>query len=220
MTAAERLCLEPPITHWQDYLGCDGHITCWTVLERATYQALLSNGVLTAPASLATPDFREAYQWLIECMMQVGMHPPGPDLTPWWCWICREPGHPLPYRDDVQTFVDGVVLQLRLPSRSVLPSCFDLWHWPLNGWYIYEDDADDAAFDAFRAQSAEQTVRDCIAASWHRVFDLSTMLGEAEPADTRSIQGCYWVLRAVDVVDVIEIETLDFIDDDDCAAGA
>jgi hypothetical protein len=209
--------LEPPITHGQDYLSRDGHITCWTVLERPTYQTLLSNGALTAPASLADPDFSRAYHWLIECMMQAGMNPPSTGLTPWWCWILREPGHPQPYREDLQTLSDGVVLKLRLPLRSVLPSCFDLWHWPLNGWYIHDGDADDAAFNAFRAQSDELTVRDCIEASWRRVFDLNTMLGETEPADTRSIQGCYWVLRAVDVVDVIEIETLDFIDDDDCA---
>lgn len=187
-------------------------------MERATYQTLLSNGVLTAPASLADPDFSPAYQWLIECMMQAGMNPPSTGLTPWWCWISREPGHPQPYREDVQAFGDGVVLKLRLPSRHVLPSCFDLWHWALNGWYIHDGDADDAAFDAFRARSDVQTVRDCIEPSWRRVFDLDTMLGEAEPVDTRSIQGYYWVQRAVDVVDLIEIETLDFIGDDDCGA--
>jgi hypothetical protein len=82
----------------------------------------------------------------------------------------------------------------------------------------HDGDADDAAFGAFRARGDMQTVRDCIEASWRRVFDLDTMLGEAEPVDTRSIQGCYWVLRAVDVVDLIEIETLDFIGDDDCVA--
>lgn len=208
--------MKSAIAHWQDHLSCDGHITCWTVLERATYRALLSHGVLTAQASRADLDFKRAYGWLIECMAQAEMSPPAADATPWWCWIRREPEHPQPYREDVQSLVDGVVLKLRLPSRHVLPSCFDLWHWPLNGWYIHDGEADDAAFDAFRAQSDEHTVRDCIEASWCRVFDLDTMLGEVQLADTRSIQGCYWELRAVDVVGVIEIEALDF--NDDCAA--
>jgi hypothetical protein len=61
--------------------------------------------------------------------------------------IRRDEGHAEPYIEDVEELDDPVVLKLSLPSSLIVLSCFDLWHFALNRWYVWDSEADQVAFE-------------------------------------------------------------------------
>lgn len=118
-------------------------------MERSTWQLLETSGTLKCPASQANDDsiFQQAYEWMNASMTDAGLPAPAENLTPWWCWIRRESDHPHPYIEDLRGHEDPVVLKLSTPSHLIALSCFDLWHFALNRWYVPTSDEDDADFD-------------------------------------------------------------------------
>ncbi|GAB7533709.1 hypothetical protein PS3A_61260 [Pseudomonas sp. 3A(2025)] len=209
--------MKTTLRHWQQFFAEDGMLTAWMIVERPVYRALLRRYELTVPVQKADPDFKAAYRWLRRTMKQLGMAPPAAGLTPWWCWIQREDDHPAPYRNDLESCKDPVVLKLRLPADQVILSCYDQWHCVLNRWYCYENEAQEHAFDCLKADNQRRTATAWMEASWVRIFDLDRQWGELTPALQRSVQGCFWSMKALDVLDVIEAEALDFFEDEDCS---
>lgn len=203
------------VRHWQQYFAEDGMLTAWMVVERPVHRALLRHGELTVPVQKAEPGFKSAYRWLRRTMKQVGIYPPATGLTPWWCWIQREAGHPVPYRDDLEGYKDPVVMKLRLPTDLVILSCMDQWHCVLNRWYSHENEVQKHAFDRLKADNQRRMATAWMEASWVRIFDLDRQWGEPAPALQRSIQGCFWSMKSVDVLEIIEPDMLDWFEWDD-----
>ena len=142
-------------------------------------------------------------------MLEAGILAPEPNLSPWWCWVNRGPDNPQPYTEDLDGLDDPIVLQLSIPSTQIALSCFDLWHFVLNRSYVYSSQDDELAFD--RAQAATQKgssgeilLEAKLRASWTAVFDLDQTKVDMGPFESKSIQGCFWVLRHDQVTAVLE----------------
>lgn len=207
--------MDGAICRWRQHFSQEGYLHCWTIMERSTYQALMRDGFLTVPQAFAEPEFTAAYRWLGARMADVGLAAPAAGITPWWCWVQRDTGHPMPYRDDLLGCADPVVLKLRLPVGDVVLSCFELWHCVLNRWYISSSDVDEAEFELLQASADGVITATRREASWAKVFDLEHLFHEKTDINERSIQGTYWLLRAEDVESVLGAETLDVCDVDD-----
>jgi hypothetical protein len=171
-------------------------------MERSTWHLLESQGELTCPASKADNDpmFQAAYAWMKTSMIDAGIAPPMPGLTPWWCWVRRGNNHPEPYVEDLCGNDDPVVLQLSIPSHLVVLSCFDLWHFVLNRSYVYTSELDDQEFDralqmAPNGSAAALRLEDRLRISWAAIFELDHCAVNMRPLEAKSIQGCFWTLR-------------------------
>jgi len=178
-------------------------VRAWIILEAEAWALLQANGRLTCPRHLAcgTEEFVPAYAWMRDRLVDAGIAPPAENLTPWWCWVQRDGEHPAPFAEDTAGVEVPVVLQLRLPTDAVALSCFDLWHWVLNGWFLPASTAEGDAFNAELVFTGETpAIGEKRRASWARIFDLGNMLGEPLPLEARCIQGCFWELRLSDVV--------------------
>lgn len=184
-------------------------------MERSTWQLLKAQGVLTCPISRAIddPTFQDAYAWIKDSMTSAGIRAPASDLSPWWCWVRREQSHPEPYIEDVEGLLDPVVLKLSLPSEQIVLSCFDLWHFVLNKWYVWASELDEQEFDRAMKNAEEGSVAALqlqrrMEESWSAIFELDQTAVDMGPFEAKSIQGCFWTLRLADVTAVIERHAL------------
>jgi hypothetical protein len=170
-------------------------------MERSTWQLLEANGSLTCPAPMADddPTFQTAYEWMSSAMASAGLSAPAENLTPWWCWVRRGADSPMPYREDLDGLEDPVVLQLFVPSNLIVLSCFDLWHFVLNRFYVPDSAEDEAQFDLDIAATepgsdAAVELEAKLQKSWSAIFELDQALVDVGTFETKSIQGCFWTL--------------------------
>lgn len=199
------------IQKWQSRMASSAEIECWTIMARSTWTLLIANNTLTCPASKAENDpiFTHAYEWMKASMTEAGLHAPTPGLTPWWCWVKREANQYLPYLEDLNGLEDPVVLQLSVPASEVALSCFDLWHYVLNQFYIPASEEDSAEFenawDVAKGQPESVTqLEQRLRKSWQAIFDLNQSRVGMGPVESRSIQGCFWTLKQDWVLAVLE----------------
>ena len=195
----------------QPYLDADGLLTAWMSVPQAAWQQVTMHGQLQCPAHLSDdePSFQLAYAWMIECMAEVGLHRPGPELNPLWCWI--HAGTPDRKPSDDMVGSDHYLLTLRLDPARVLASDFHYWHYCLNYWPITRTSQTSDDYDAylsaighnyFRTKPLPTPHHTTILASWRQIFDL-TYHPDDEPPDPfedRRIQGVLWMLKAEDIV--------------------
>jgi hypothetical protein len=158
--------------------------------------------------------FQQAYNWMKASMAQAGIPEPAPGLSPWWCWVKRGGDSPKPYVEDLRSLEDPVVLQLSIPAHLVALSCFDLWHFVLNRFYVYASEDDEAQFDHALSNAKEGSEAALLLEqrrqdSWHAIFDLDQTCVDLGPFESKSIQGCFWIMDAKYVTAVLEPVDLD-----------
>lgn len=203
------------IQKWQMKLSKKGRVTCWTLMERSTWQLLETEGVLTCPISAANDDpiFQDAYAWMKDSMASAGILAPEPGLSPWWCWVRSGENHPEPYIEDAEGLHDPVALQLSVPAEQIVLSCFDLWHFVLNKCYVWTSELDEQDFDRAMENAEEGSdtalqLQRRMQKSWSAIFELDQTAVDMGPFEAKSIQGCFWTLRLADVTAVIERDAL------------
>lgn len=155
-------------------------------------------------------------------MIEVKIFPPKKVRYPVWAWYqwegkrkrrdVREKG----YAERGEKIVQ---LTIEVDDKDVLLSDFDLFHYPLNYWYLPLDESDDVAFESdyiragftwhdlkdFTIQSEEMLLlRERIIKSWDLIFDLDKkddgwLYGSLE---TKSIQATLWQVNLEQVVRV------------------
>lgn len=194
----------------------------WTIQHYLTYEHFQKSGILRANEDFlfCGDELRYAYDWMREKMIFAGLTPPQAMRYPMWAWYqwegqrkrrdMRESGHAKRGEKIVQ-------LTIEVEDQSVLLSDFDLFHHPLNGWYLPLDEKDDLEFEklyesfgySFQDLSNPdiqtndmKQLRNKIVLSWDRVFfrereDNGWLYRKNE---NRSIQATFWELRLEQVV--------------------
>ena len=196
----------------------------WTIQHYRAYEQMQECGVLRANEEhlFCEDDFRYAYDWMSEKMINCGIVPPQTARYPVWAWYqwegkrkrrdMREGGHAKRGEKIVQLTID-------IDAHDVLLSDFDLYHYPLGHWYLAKDEKDDLAFDARcealgysfsdlkdnKIQTDEmKQLRADIVASWDRIFTLEQeddgwLYGNN---NKKTIQATFWELRIEQVLKV------------------
>lgn len=194
----------------------------WTIQHYPAYEKMLETGILIAHEDhlFCQDDFRYAYDWMSNKMLEANLAPPDNVRYPIWAWYqwegkrkrrdMREGG----YANRGEKIVQ---LTIEVDDKEVLLSDFDLFHYPLHYWYLPLDESDDAAFESeytnagftwpdlenFQIQSPEMLLfRERIIKSWDRIFDLGRkddgwLYGGIE---TKSIQATLWQVTLKQVV--------------------
>lgn len=149
-----------------------------------------------------------AYRWMAERLCEHASPPPGVSL-PVWVWHTHDPDHPRPDLRRHRPQGRGVLLELQIAPERVLLSDFELWHYPLNDWYLgteVESEAFEAScaargleWDGFRADPELSTQ---VEASWMRCLDLDWHVPDwaGKPRGRKQLQGVLWELRPEDLV--------------------
>lgn len=194
----------------------------WTIQHHSAYENLQKIGILRANEDylFCENDFLYAYDWMSEKMISAGITPPSGVQYPIWAWYqwegkrkrrdMREGGHATRGEKIVQ-------LTIEVDDQDVMLSDFDLFHYPLNRWYLPIDEKDDSEFEKrygsfgysyhdlsdldIQADDMKQ-LRSEIISSWDRVFllekeDSGWLYGQNEG---KSIQATFWELRLDQVV--------------------
>lgn len=160
-------------------------IRLWTIQPIAVWDALQRDPILRVDAerARAVGNYRhwpDAYDWLRGKMRErIAGYAGG---LCWWAWFNPKPD----LRSHFGRFTPSnegpyVRLELAVDPETVLLSDFNDWHHVLNGWFLSDDEDDDAA----------DTTR--LVASWDAIFTIDP---------TQSIQATFEELRRADVVAV------------------
>lgn len=141
-----------------------------------------------------------AYNWMIDQMkIRIGKSPNGIKY-PIWCWFMWEGRW---YRPDKRRSGYGprgtplIVIEMDIPKSEILLSDFDLWHYPLNNWYLPASEQDDMKLD-------ENEKLLTMEKSWCRVFDINKeddgyLYGKN---NSKSIQGTIWEIKSEYIMNI------------------
>jgi len=182
-------------------------VRLWTVQNEFFWERLEAVGEITADLALVAAGlccegerFRNAYEWLARRMDEkIGGRPlPGAmPLWAWWQWCGETRARPdLRASGHLPKGERGVRIEFEIDPALVVLSDFNLWHFPLNYWYIGESEEDSESFDAElaargldpHARNLPGSVRRRIEGSWERVFDLDSGRGRSE----KCVQATLW----------------------------
>ncbi|WP_201372416.1 DUF3841 domain-containing protein [Ktedonobacter robiniae] len=184
----------------------------WTMQPLYVWEILQRDGILYGPAEAPelVRDFtqwRTAYHWLIEQMEQRIGPRPNPEAYPLWAWY--QYYGPKQCRPDLRnrhldSGMKGIRIEFEIAEDQILLSDLDMWHSPLNAWYLGLSEEEDEAFYAEVEGQGIQYVecmshpvyRARIVQSWERIFDINNV-HESEywgNPQTQRIQGTFWQL--------------------------
>ncbi len=164
--------------------------------------------------------WRMAYDWLVEQMVNRGMARPGPEVYPVWAWHqWAGPGRPCPdlRTSSLKSWAERerhVLLTLNVPDHEVLVSDYDAWHWCLNYWF-YGTQREAQAFERRCKQQGQSYYRNKplgsaelhheVRASWAQALDIerSRRLTGSKKSN-QVLQATFWTLKHEHVVSAVE----------------
>jgi len=171
-------------------------------------EALHRQGFVAGDRSrICFEDFEGPYRWMAARMAE--RLPPPPDGTeawPVWAWSrWRGLDAPDPLAEEYAGQDLWIVAFDARPEDALL-SCFESWHYVLNGWYLpdlHAQDEGEAEGEAFDAELEAAGVRwldrpwpspfrERAEASWERVFDVRE--------GTQDVQATLWRIDAARIV--------------------
>ena len=176
-------------------MGSD-YITLWTYQAPEVLKMILEDGIAYCDFkddfALETQEFAHAYDWMCEQMKLRITPPESPNAKfPFWAWKYyngKKEAKPRRTYDNMRPAQEAVFMELKIHKSRVLCSDFELWHFPLGGWSLSEEDIED--------QKKKEE-------GWNLIFDESFnepyFTGGVKWED-RPIQATFWCIKKEDVV--------------------
>lgn len=181
----------------------------WTINRYEVWEIFQYEAVFRADPVYVDEWFRYPYSWYIRQMEKAIPRLPGAQ-TPIWAW-CQYRGNKQPCPDlrhiragfpDGET---GVRIALDVPDELVLLSDFEMWHYPLNWWYLPRSEEDEKLFEKELVaqglslplpEDLPSPLRARMEKSWENIFDLAFYWEELNrPREEKSIQATLWEIR-------------------------
>src|SRR5437016_2513700 len=123
----------------------------WTIQTEEAWRQMQEMGCLRADAAYMDQDFIQPYVWMAEQMERcIGPRPKGVEypVWGWYQWAGENRARPdLRASAHLPKGRRGVRIEFEIAGQLVLLSDFDLWHFPLNYWYLPASEQDDKAFE-------------------------------------------------------------------------
>lgn len=208
------------ISSLYDTVFGDDKLKLWTIQEYVVWEKIKTNGFYRTTIDFISRDFYFAYLYMIKQMekrLRIRRHH---NEFPIWAWYqfdgekkkpdLRRHGH-------LPKGTRGILIEFEIDDRYVLLSDFELWHYPLNYWYLPESEEDDNNFETELVKRGlnfyrEKPLSDLfyhkkIERSWEKIFDLDWKDEKGEIARSRhykSIQGTLWELKFNQVLKIKE----------------
>lgn len=175
----------------------------WTMQPVAVYEEIMNTGTyICNPNKVGEPSFLDRYDWLNGKLNEVDQRPENVNY-PVWAWYRFDGKEKKP---DLRHSCYGprgekmVCLELEVPGEKVLLSDFDLWHFPLNGWWLdecffdeYSEEDYDKNHEWFKSLSTEE--QDALKEkSWEQIFDITPYENDWIKKG-EYVQAVFWVLK-------------------------
>lgn len=175
----------------------------WTMQYRHVLDVLEKDGVYRTDAALIDmPEFLVPYDWLCNKLNEKS---PKPDNVqyPIWAWFrfnSKEKKPDLRHSCYGHRGDEMVCIELEIPDEYVLLSDFDLWHFVLNKWWLYDcfrpgycdedNEVDEAWFKSLTKEQQEIEKEK----SWERIFNIEPFENDWI-ARGQYVQAVFWELR-------------------------
>lgn len=202
---------------------------CQSIITDAEYQQLLNGCLMTDENLIFEKDNflynnylgLQAYNWISNKLEEKTKK--RPCKFPRWVWV-KEEGKECTRTIGQcleESFYEGdyVLLTLDVPEERLLLSDFDLWHHPLNGWPLFDEEEESDAFEKWREDNHlswfifnDNEIKDCdkslvkearnkIIKTWDGIFDLVKENDYSRlKNDEKTIQGICWEFFLDDVL--------------------
>ena len=176
----------------------------WSIQPISVYESIMETGkYICDPEKASEPTFFTSYDWL---NLYLDNKDPKPDNVqyPVWAWFRFNDKEKKP---DLRHSCYGtrgermVCLELDVPDEKVLLSDFDLWHFPLNNWWLdpdmFRDDYTEFDYDKnsnyFKSLSEQQKEIEK-KKSWEIIFNIDKFENEWIKKGSY-VQAIFWVLK-------------------------
>lgn len=191
-------------------------VTLWTIQPIERYSKLLTDKVIYTTKVLIDIDtpFMYPYEWMRKQMEIRISKPNNSNLFPIWAWYQYQ-GKPKPdlrHSGFLPKGAKGVRIEFTKSIKDIVLSDFDLWHYPLNYWYIADSEQDGKKFDDLLGANGLQygdienypaRIKQVIENSWHKIFDMDYNSEYASHSfENKSIQATFWNLSIDEVIKV------------------
>jgi hypothetical protein len=167
------------------------------------YDILMRDGVFTCDHNkVGEPSFLDRYWWLNK---QLDKKDPKPESVeyPVWAWYRFDGKEKKPdLRHSCYSYHGDkmVCIELEIPDEKVLLSDFDLWHFPLNDWWLYDcfypnygEKEYDKDHEWFKNLSPEEQQVEK-EKSWERIFNIEPFESDWI-ARGKYVQAVFWELK-------------------------
>lgn len=167
------------------------------------YDILMCDGIFICdPQKAPEPTFFNAYDWLNKYLDKKDPKPAHVQY-PIWAWYRFDSKEKKPdlrhscygYRGDKM-----VCIELEIPDDKVLLSDFDLWHFPLNGWFLddcfhdgYGEEEYDKNHEWFESLSKEER-QELKEKSWEQIFNVERYENDWISRG-KYVQAVFWELK-------------------------
>lgn len=154
------------------------------------YKNYLKNNIIIADPNKVM--FPKSYKWLTS-QLNLKIENPNNRLCPMWGWFqYGEKIEPTTKEYDLlEKGTIGYKFTLEIPDNEVVLSDFDLWHFVLNNWPIFEDEN---KYDEDLELSTKE-----IEKTWNFIFDLN--FGD-QSSDEKYIQANFWEIKPEYVISI------------------
>lgn len=175
----------------------------WTMQPVEVYDILMRDGIFICnPSKISEPSFVDRYGWLNNKLNEKDPKPHNIQY-PIWAWYRFDSKEKKP---DLRHSCYGtrgekmVCMELEVPDEKVLLSDFDLWHFPLNDWWLddcfhpgYNEEEYDKAHEWFKGLSEEEQKKEK-EKSWEQIFNIEPFESDWI-ARGKYVQGVFWELK-------------------------
>lgn len=194
----------------------------WTIQDYPAYEIFMDSGILIANEDFVFGKelYDPAYKWLFEQMVErIGVPPQGVKypVWAWYQWEGKRKKLDMRQSGYAERGTKIVRLTIDVNPEMILLSDFDLYHFPLNYWYLSLTENEDMAFeeeykrydfafedlqDANINTSEMLMLRNKIMKSWERIFDFELEANDwvVEPMERKSIQATMWYVKKEQLV--------------------
>ena len=202
------------------------YTTLWTIQTEDAYKKLLKEGRLITNPKFSMLNleiqYKIAYDWISDIMRERIERKPLDAVYPIWTWysyLGKRKKPDLRFNSHQKRGTKSVLLEISIPNDEILISDFEMWHYPLNLWYIPVNDEDDEEFDKKYSNARLKLFCDCnmqnsdnsdafialqeMKKSWEKIFipDYEAQK-RIESGEKLELQATIWEIRLENVVKV------------------
>ena len=176
----------------------------WTMQPVEVYNILMKDGVFTCnPDKVCEPSFLDRYGWMNAKLNEKDTKPENVEY-PIWAWFRFDSKEKKP---DLRHSCYGnrgdkmVCMELEVTDEKVLLTDFDLWHFPLNDWWLdtsmfkhgFTEEEYDLNHKLFKGLSKEEQ-RQEKEKSWDMALDIEPFESEWI-SKGMYVQAVFWELK-------------------------
>lgn len=172
----------------------------WSMQPKEVYDIIMNTGEFFCNNEKCEnlPDFKEAYDWLVNQMDKRGIFHPEGITYPVWAWHSYDWKNEKPPIAEIFNGMHGehVLMEIELDDSDVLLSDYNDWHSVLNKWYNdnstnkEEWEAEQEYFDNLPAKEKNKIMLE----SWERIFDM-TLVNTEWRHKWRYVQATFWKIK-------------------------